>query len=442
LSYFDELAKANAEETLKQEELLPLFSRANKNLKECVKILVQENQVIQNRIVSLGAEIASNIDRNKAIFTRSLRYEEDNLVDIIPNKLEQQQYMLCQCLDLQKAMATNDVSKQIEIIENIPISRMIFEDVIVTWLNTVKEYTKQVDYNVMSASKDNIDNYLKSSLKVHNLEKSLGLNPVTSYSTIRFVNSRMEAIRSIYNRIAKAYARSVLKMARGLAVYHDYVLDSYQNGNFGLMRAISSYDHISNARFPGYAAWWIKQKMLFCMKEEANVIKISSNTWQHYAKLESFRNKIEGKKGSITIEDIAKAANYTVEKAESIYNSIKASQVKSLEYNLSSEGFNLLTVASGTDDPVLVEDASTAAEEILAIEEQTTHEEQDSKRVEILLKNLPKDLKKIVCLKFGLLDKLSQEIDPDRVAFERMRQQVAALRERAINNKEGEAVQA
>lgn len=438
MSYFDELAKANSEETLKQEELLPLFARACKNLKECIRILVQENSLIQDKIISLGAEIASNLDRNKAIFTRSLVYADDVLIDIAPNKAEQQTDMLCQCLDLQKAVALGDVRSQIKIIENIPISRMLIEEVIVAWLNSVKEYTSLVEANLHYGAQDQLDNYLKSASKIHRIETRLRINPVTGYSTIRFVRSRMEAIRSIYNRIAKAYARAVLKMARNLAVYQDYVLDSYQNGNFGLMRAISSYDHISNARFPGYAAWWIKQKMLLSMKEEANVIKVSSNTWQHYAKLESAKLSLDSSKGDITIADIAKAADYTVEKAEAIYNCIKASQVKSLEYNLSAEGFNLLTVVSGKDEPIIIEDAATASEETQALEEQTTYDEQNSKKVEILISTLPKDLMKIACLRFGLIDKLTQDIDPERIAFEKMRQQVAALRERAGYNKVGE----
>ena len=433
MSYFDELAKANAEETLKQEELFPLFSRAHHLLRECLRALAQENTILQYTVVDLGAEIAANIDRNKAIFTRSLEYNEnEELVDIASDKKQQQADMLCRCMDIQQAIVKKDKPKQIQLVEKTPISRLIFETVITEWLNSVKGYTQLTDKNVKAASKEDLETYLQSSMELYKLEQKLDLDTTSGYNTIKYIQRRMEAIRSIYNRIAKAYARAVLKMARGQSVSPDYVLDSYQNGNLGLLRAIGSYDHISNARFPGYAAWWIRQRMLFCMKEEANIIKVSSNTWQHYAKLESVRIKLEGVKGIVTHEDIAEAAGYAKSHVESIYNSIKTSQVKSLEYHLSSEGFTLLAVASGSDDPIIVEDAATAAEEILALEEQTTIEEQDYNNVEKLLNKLPVEYRRLICLQYGLVDRIKQNLDIDKVTLERIRQELAAKNQKAV----------
>lgn len=429
MSYFNELAKTNAEKTLKQEELIPLFSRVHKLVKECIKILVLDNNILQNTVVDLGAEIAANIDRNKAIFTRSLKYDTNgDLIDIASDKKQQQEDMLCRCMDIQQAIITNNKPKQIKLLEKIPITRSVYETAIVEWLNSVKEYVDLTDKNVREASKEDLDKYIQSSVEIYKLEQKLDLNPVTSYSTIKFIQLRMNSIRHIYNRIARAYARSVLKIAKGQSSSTNYVLDSYQNGNLGLLRAIGSYDHISNARFPGYAAWWIKQRMLFCMKEEANIIKVSSNTWQHYAKLESVRIKLETNKGVVSFGDIAKGSGYAESHVESIYNSIKTSQVKSLEYKLSSEGFTLLAVAAGSEDPLIIEDATTAQEDILALEIQTTHEEQDRRNVENLLNIIPKEYKKIICLKYGLIDHVKQDLDKDKINLERIRQELAALK--------------
>jgi RNA polymerase sigma factor (sigma-70 family) len=427
LSHFDELTKANAAETLKQEELFPLFAKAHKLLKECLHTLVQENTIVQFAIIDLGAEVAANIDRNKAIFTRSVDYNtKDDLVDTVADKPQQQEDMLCRCMDLMQAMAQNDLQKQSEIVVTTPISRMVFETVIIEWLNAVRGYPDLVNEYTKSVLQNDVNKELSLRKEVRKSERINELDPSTSYGTITFVARRMEAIRSIYNRISKAYARVVLKMARGQSVSSDYILDSYQNGNLGLLRAISSYDHISNARFPGYAKWWIRQRMLFCMKEEANVIKVSSNTWQHYAKLEAVRQKLESVNGPVSFEELAKAAGYAESHVESIYNSIKTSQVKSLEYHLSSEGFTLMAVASGcADEPLIVEDSLTAYEETLALEEQTSIEEQDEKSVKNLLDRIPQRLRRLICLQYGLIDHIGQNIDQDKVAAEKLRQQQA-----------------
>jgi len=427
LSYFEELTKANDAETLRQEELFPLFARTHRLLKECLRALVQENSIVQFAIIDLGAEIAANIDRNKAIFTRSVDYNnKDELVDTIADKSKQQTEMLCRCMDLQQAMSRQDKVKQAKIVENTQISRLVFETVITEWLNAVKHYNKlSLDY-VKATLDENIDKKIELAAAIYRLEKLYDLDTVSGFGTIAFVNKRMEAIRYIYNRISKAYARVVLKMARSQSVSVDYVLDSYQDGNCGLLRAISSYDHISNARFPGYAKWWIRQRMLFCMKENANIIKVSSNTWQHYAKLESVRLKIESANGPVSTEELAEASGYAESHVESIYNSIKTSQVKSLEYHLSSEGFTLMAVASGcADEPLIVEDSLAAYEETLALEEQSSPEEQDERNVESLLGRITPRLKKLVCLQYGLIDRIDQNIDPDRIVIEKLRQQLA-----------------
>jgi RNA polymerase sigma factor (sigma-70 family) len=430
LSYFEELTKANDAETLRQEELFPLFARTHRLLKECLRALVQENSIVQFAIIDLGAEIAANIDRNKAIFTRSIDYNnKDDLVDTVADKSKQQAEMLCRCMDLQQAMSRKDKAKQAKIVENTQISRLVFETVITEWLNAVKHYNKLVLSYVRANLDENLDKKIELAAAIYRLEKLYDLDTISGYGTIAFVSKRMEAIRYIYNRISKAYARVVLKMARSQAVSIDYVLDSYQDGNCGLLRAISSYDHMSNARFPGYAKWWIRQRMLFCMKENANVIKVSSNTWQHYAKLESVRIKIESANGPVSTEELAEASGYAESHVESIYNSIKTSQVKSLEYHLSSEGFTLMAVASGcSDEPLIVEDSLAAYEETLALEEQTSPEEQNERNVESLLGRIPSRLKRLICLQYGLIDRIDQNIDPDRITIEKLRQRLAATK--------------
>jgi RNA polymerase sigma factor (sigma-70 family) len=426
LTYFKELAKTNAEKTLDQEELTPLFSKVSYLMNDCIKQMIQETTILQYNIIDLGAELLANIDRNKAIFNRNVGYDsKDKFVDIpVKNKTKLQENMLCKCMDLQKAILKNNNKQQLTIFNSIPLNRLQYEPTIYIWLNKIKEYKEAVDRQLKAFATENIDDYIKESNEVYNLENKLGIRPDSSYQLYNFVYKRMKAVSTIYNSIVKAYARSVLKKANDRAGTGNQVLDYYQNGNFGLLRAVRSYDHVSNVRFSGHAEWWVKQSMLLLMKEETNIIKLSTNTWQHHSKLEKIRLRIEASNGCASYANIAKESGYTEAQVEEVFSNVKTSQVKSLEYKLSSEGFTLLTVASGSDDPIIIEDATKASEGIIVSEEESNEDEKQI-AVKELLGALDETSRKIVCLSYGIVDQKNQNIDPEKVRLERVRQAIA-----------------
>jgi len=178
----------------------------------------------------------------------------------------------------------------------------------------------------------------------------------------------------------------------------------FQNGSFGLLRAISSYDNVSNARFVGHARWWIRQSMLYYLKEDSNLIRVSSNTWQHYAKLESIRSKQESKLGPLSTDELSAASGYSTSHVDTIYSTVRTSQVRSLDYPLKSDG------------------SSTTMSLVDASEEQDPLGFDPSDSVKVLLESLPENLRNLVCLSFGLTEYVYQKLDPSKVALERSRQ--------------------
>lgn len=67
-------------------------------------------------------------------------------------------------------------------------------------------------------------------------------------------------------RIAKEY------MNRGLSF-----LDLLQEGNLGLMRAVTKYDHRRGFKFSTYAVWWIRQAITRALSDKSRTIRIPNH---------------------------------------------------------------------------------------------------------------------------------------------------------------------
>lgn len=393
----------NTSDTLTQEELFPLFSRASLLVNDAVRLLVQENTYIQFCVVSLGAEVAANMDRNKAIYRRPVEFVSGLLKDVPVDTEKRESSFLCSCMDLQAAVSRSDIDDQTRIIFSLPLTRMVFEQFVKEWLS------KTADYHIHSYTSTFLRTMEEdpsiSDLACHVIETDCGLNPRTAFGVIRYVSSRIDALSIIYERVFNAYSRVILKQAKGQAVSDDSALDNFQNGSFGLLRAISSYDNISNARFVGHAKWWIRQSMLYYLKEDSNLIRVSSNTWQHYARLEAIRHKQESKLGPLTDTQLSELSGYSKSHVESVYSTVRTSQVKSLDYPLRWEGnstiINVSPLEDDSDDPA---------------------DYTPSDSVKCLLDNLNPDLRNLVCLAYGLTEYIFQTIPKDRLEAERLRQ--------------------
>lgn len=362
--------------------------------------------MIQISLISLGASVASRLDHNKSIYKREVKFQDNNIVDVPKNQKTQNNQFLCQCMDIQSALLNE--SKKVDII-NIRISNMILEQFIQVWLNDIKKYISYtIEYVKTHITNDTIKN-VELTNKLNKLEKTYNLNLNTCFGVIRYIDNRMQALETIDKKIHKAYTRITLNIARSQAMNNDHALDNFQNGFFGLKRAISSYDYLSNARFPGHAKWWIKQSVLFRLKQTSNIITVSTNTWQQYARIETEKAKIEAKLGESSIELISEKTGHTHSYINNIYKYIATSQVSSLDYPLTPEGFNLSHVKENDNNSNEIKD-----NRILDIHR---------KNILSLIDVLPKNLKKLICLQYNLY--VDQELDVKQVEKEKNKQILA-----------------
>jgi RNA polymerase sigma factor (sigma-70 family) len=79
-------------------------------------------------------------------------------------------------------------------------------------------------------------------------------------------------------RFAEANVRLVISIARRYAKPGMQLGDLIQDGNAGLMRAISKFDYRKGYKFSTYATWWIKQVIRRQLPEYKTVVHIPART--------------------------------------------------------------------------------------------------------------------------------------------------------------------
>ena len=97
------------------------------------------------------------------------------------------------------------------------------------------------------------------------------------------------------SRLIEANLRLVIFWARkyrGLPL-----MDMIQEGNIGLMRAASKFDHRNGAKFSTYASWWIKQSITRAVADAGRTIRLPVHVQATLRKIEEIRRHLHAETG-------------------------------------------------------------------------------------------------------------------------------------------------
>jgi RNA polymerase primary sigma factor len=141
-----------------------------------------------------------------------------------------------------------------------------------------------------------------------------------------YVDDVRQAHRDAMNlrdEFVRANLRLVVTMARRYDRGGMPLADLIQEGNLGLMHAVSRFDYRRGLRFSTYACWWIRHAIGRALADKARAVRIPVHMLEAQQQLEKVRQALVGELGRPpTPQELAKAARVPLAKLNQMHRYI------------------------------------------------------------------------------------------------------------------------
>jgi RNA polymerase primary sigma factor len=128
----------------------------------------------------------------------------------------------------------------------------------------------------IETSEDSISNYLKEVRKIDLL---------TPEQELELTKKVAEGDKRAQDKLVNANLRFVISIAKEYQGQGVPLVDLISEGNYGLIKAATKFDHTKGFRFISYAVWWVKQCILQSLSENSRTVRLPVNITNQLSKI-------------------------------------------------------------------------------------------------------------------------------------------------------------
>jgi RNA polymerase primary sigma factor len=334
-----------------------------------------------------------------------LREQGIEVIEVPGEELEGETQRLPRDEDLLKAPTNDPVRMYLKEIGKVPLltaaqevdfARRIEAGEFATALMRDTELTTRIDQKQLVRIVESVvkirEHQVNSFGKVEGLGRETiakTWRPKTREATDDFLRKVERDGQLAKKKLIEANLRLVVSIAKRYVGRGMLFLDLIQEGNLGLIRAVEKFDYSKGYKFSTYATWWIRQAITRAIADQARTIRIPVHMVETINKLVRIQRQLLQDLGREPLpEEIGKQMGIGADKVREI---LKVSQEPvSLETPIGEEEDSHLGDFIEDADAVVPLDAAS----FILLQEQ----------LESVLHTLSDREKKVIQLRFGLVD--------------------------------------